>query len=924
MSIVLLGETDLFNLKYVADEMRDELLAMPEISQVTISGLPRLEFSIEVSEADLRRYLFTFDEIAQAVAATNINISGGKLETPEEEILIRTWGRKYYANQLNGLVVRGNPDGTVMRLGDIATVKEKWEDIPDKVYYNTRNAVKISIEKTAQEDILAIAERVKEYLNQFNEKNSNIEAIILNDTTIPLEQRLSLLSKNGLIGLVLIVSLLGFFLNLRMSFWVSVGIPFSFAGMFIVGLLSGITINVISLLGMLIVVGILVDDAIVVGENIYSHYEQGKPAFQAAIDGASEMVAPVFTSVFTTVIAFLPFFFLDGFLGKFVWHMALVVISALLFSLVEAFLILPSHLAHSKGLHPHKTDPPIRQKIEKCIAFLTYRMYAPFLRITLRHKWITVMAPLAFVMMTVGLLRGGFIGISFFPFIDMDNLPINLSLVAGRQEEDTNRVLEGIEEVCWQVNEDLKDERPDGRDVILGIMREIGKNDFNESGSHTGRLMLQLLDGEVREMDSYLIATRIRDAVGPVPEAQNVSFGRFSMFGKPISVSFLGNNLEQLRMASTLFFEELKNFTELIDITDSEQEGRREVSITLKPRAHALGLKLQDVVGQVRQGFYGQEAQRIQRGRDEIRVWVRYTDEDRASLGFLEQMRIRTPDGAEYPFSELAEYEIKRSVSHINHLNRKREITVEAALGDESTPLLPILQEIQQTVIPKILSQTDGIKVSYEGQSREQGKVMSSIGRAFPIAFVGMFILIILVFRSYAQAGLVFSLIPLGMVGAFWGHGFHGLNLNILSIYGLIALTGIVVNDSIVLIDQINRNLLRGQKLQEAVYTASLSRLRPILLTTMTTAIGLAPLIFETSRQAKFLIPMAISVAYGLLFGTFILLIILPSGFMALNRLRCYWARMVSRETVTPEKVEPSFREQAEVDNLSVRTNGEG
>jgi multidrug efflux pump subunit AcrB len=286
-------------------------------------------------------------------------------------------------------------------------------------------------------------------------------------------------------------------------------------------------------------------------------------------------------------------------------------------------------------------------------------------------------------------------------------------------------------------------------------------------------------------------------------------------------------------------------------------------------------------------------------------------------------MRIRTPDGAEYPFSELAQYEIKRSVSHINRLNRKREITVEAALADESTPLLPILQEIQQNVVPQVLSQTEGVKASYEGQSREQGKVMRSIGRAFPIAFVGMFILIILVFRSYAQAGLVFALIPLGMVGAIWGHGFHGMILNILSIYGLIALTGIVVNDSIVLIDQINRNLLGGQKLQEAVYNASLSRLRPILLTTMTTSIGLAPLIFETSRQAKFLIPMAISVAYGLLFGTFILLIVLPSGFMVLNRVRCFWAGIVSRKPFTPEQLEPSFREQAEVDNLSVRLNGE-
>jgi len=923
MSIVLLGETGLFNLKYVADEMRDELLAMPEISQVTISGLPRLEFSIEVTEADLRRYLLTFDEIATAVAAANINISGGKIETPEEEILIRTWGRKYYAKQLYGLVVRGNPDGTVIRLRDIATVKEKWEDIPDKVYYNTRNAVKIKIEKTAQEDILAIGERVKQHLTHFNTTHENIQAIVMRDQTIPLEQRLTLLSRNGLIGLMLVITLLGFFLNLRLSFWVSVGIPFSFAGMFIVALLAGITINVISLMGMIIVVGILVDDAIVVGENIYAHYERGKPALEAAIDGACEMVPPVFTSVFTTVVAFLPFFFLDGFLGKFIWNMALVVIASLLFSLVEAFLILPSHLAHSKGLHPHKTDPPIRQKIEKFIAFLTHQAYAPFLRITLKHKWITVITPAAFVLMTVGLLRGGFIGISFFPFIDRDTLPVNLSLVAGRQEEDTNRVLERIEKACWQVNEGLKTERPDGRDVILGIMREIGSNDFNENGSHTGKLTLQLLDGEVREMDSYLIANRIRENVGPVPEAQNITYGRFSMFGKPVSVSLLGNDLEQLRQGSSLLVGELKKFTELTDITDSEQEGRREVAITLKPRAHALGLKLQDVVGQVRQGFYGQEAQRIQRERDEIRVWVRYTDQDRASLGFLEQMRIRTPDGAEYPFSELAKYNIKRSVSHINHLNRRREITVEAALADEETPLLPILQEVQQVVVPKIISQIDGIKASYEGQSREQGKVMRSLARAFPIAFVGMFILIILVFRSYAQAGLVFSLIPLGIMGAIWGHGLQGILLNILSLYGLIALTGIVVNDSIVLIDRVNRNLLAGQKLYDAVYNASISRLRPILLTTLTTAVGLAPLILETSRQAQFLIPMAVSIAYGLLFGTFILLIVLPSGFLALNRVRCLWTQSLYRDPVTPEKVEPAFRELSEAESLSIKLNGE-
>ena len=923
MRIVLTGETDLFNLKYVADDIHDDLLALPDISQVSVYGLPRLEFSVEVSEADMRRYLLTFDEIAAAVSAANINLSGGTIQTPEEEILIRTWGKKYFAKQLHGLVIRGNPDGTVIRLKDIATVREKWEEIPDKVFYNGRNAVKLKIEKTAQEDILAIADRIKAYISAFNASHDNMNIVILDDRTIPLHQRISLLTKNGLIGLALVITLLGFFLNLRLSFWVSIGIPFSFAGMFIIALLSGITINVISLFGMIIVVGILVDDAIVVGENIYSHYERGKPALQSAIDGTVEMVGPVFTSVFTTIIAFLPFFFLDGFLGKFIWNMALVVIASLVFSLVEAFLILPSHLAHSRGLHPHRTDPPVRKKIERVITFMTHRIYAPFLRTALRHKWITVMAPAAFVLMTVGLLRGGFIGISFFPFIDFDSMPVNVSLVAGRQEEDTNRVLMRLEKICREVNEDLKAERPDGRDVILGIRREIGRNDFGETGSHTGRLILELLDGEVREMDSYLIAGRLRKAVGPVPEAQNISFGRFSMFGKPVSVTFLGKHMDQLRSACDLMVSELNTFTELEDITDSEQEGRREVSITLKPRAHALGLKLQDIVGQVRQGFYGQEAQRIQRGRDEIRVWVRYSDQDRTSIGYLDQMRIRTTDGAEYPFSELARYEIKRSVSHINHLDRRREITVEAALADENTPLLPILQEVHQKVVPRVLAQVSGVRASFEGQTREQGKVTRSLRRAFPIAFIGMFILIILVFRSYAQAALVCSLIPLGIMGAVWGHGIQGLLLNMLSVYGLIALTGIIVNDSIVLVDQVNRNLLSGQNFHDAVYNASISRLRPILLTTLTTAIGLAPLISETSRQAQFLIPMAVSVAYGLLFGTFILLIVLPSGCLVLNRIRMLWAGLLGHEQVTPESVEPAVQERIKAEHLSKRVNGE-
>ncbi len=909
LTIVLHGETDLYNLKYIADDLRDRLLATPEISQVELEGLPGLEFSIEVSEADLRRFNLTFSEITAAVRQANINISGGKFDTRDEEVLIRAWGRDYDASGLLDIPIRGNDDGTIVYLRDVAAIEEKWEDIPDKRYFDGKSSVAMAVDQTESEDIIAVADKAREIVGDFNDEHTTVTATVIDDRTKPLRQRLELLTKNGVIGLLLIVVLLGFFLNLRISFWVAVAIPFSFAGMFIVANLVGITINVISLFGMIIVVGILVDDAIVVAENIFAHYEKGKPALTAAIDGTMEVIAPVTTSVLTTVIAFMPFFFLEGFLGKIIWHMALVVVFSLLFSLVEAFLILPSHLAHSKGLHPHKKDPKLRKKIEGMINYLTHKIYAPSLRWSLNHKWITIATPIAFVLLTIGLVGGGIIGVTFFPFIDGDTLPVNISLVAGRQEATTDSVLARIERVAYDLNEELKEKRLDGNDVITSIIREVGSNDFGESGGHTGRLTLQLLDGEARNLDSYVIANRLREMVGPIPEAQKITFGRASRFGKPVSVSLLGKDFVELDKARDLLIAELENFSSLKDITDSDVEGRREIDIKLNPKAYALGLTLQEIAGQVRQGFFGQEIQRIQRGRDEIRVWVRYRPEDRQALGFLDRMRIRTPAGQEYPFSELADYSIERGITSINRLDRQQEIRVEADLTDFNDDLPPIIEAIREDVLPGILAQVSGVTVSFEGQSRDQEKVSRSMRQAFPLALFGMLILIILVFRSYAQALIIFSLIPIGILGAVWGHGIQGIQVNILSLYGIIALSGIIINDSIVLVDQINRNLRDGQKVYDAVFNAGLSRLRPILLTTLTTAFGLAPLIFETSRQAQFLIPMAVSVAYGLLFGTFILLMILPASFLVLNRIRVLIGNLFASAKLSPEYVEPAVRE---------------
>ena len=387
--------------------------------------------------------------------------------------------------------------------------------------------------------------------------------------------------------------------------------------------------------------------------------------------------------------------------------------------------------------------------------FLPTACTVPSCALSMDYKWLTVVTPVAVVMITIGLLRGGFIKATFFPEIDGDTLPISLSLTSGAQEQETNRHLARIEEACMQVNREMALERADGRDVILGIKREIGINDFNDKGSHAGRSTLQLLDGETRNMFTSELAARLREAVGPVPEAQKLSFGSVSMFGRPVSVSLLGNNLDMLKRARDLLIAELKNFSSLKDVIDSEQDGRREIDVTLKSRAYALGLTARDVIGQVRQGFFGFEAQRIQRGQDEIRVWVRYPEQDRSSAGFLDQMRIRTPQG-EYPFSELATYEVKRGISQINHLNRRREITVEASLADEKQDLPPLLAEIREQVIPRVLAQVQGVHVSYEGQAREQNKVISSIARVFPLALACMFVMIVLVHRSVMQARACF------------------------------------------------------------------------------------------------------------------------------------------------------------------------
>ncbi|MBN1306432.1 MAG: efflux RND transporter permease subunit [Chitinispirillaceae bacterium] len=909
ISVALYGNADLWALKERAEDFRDDLLMMDGISQVTVSGIPQREIEVSVTEAQLRRFSLTFAELSAAIRAANIDISGGSIKTRDEQLLIRVYGRRDFAHEIRSIVLRSNADGTLLRLDDVADINEQWEDVPDARFYNGERTIIVNVDKTIEEDIIDISKKVNTHMETFKKKHPEISMTVISDRTVSLKKRINLLVTNGMIGFVLVILVLGMFLNGYLSFWVAIGIPLSFAGMFIIAYIWGITINVLSLMGMIIIVGILVDDAIIVAESIFQKHEQGLPPLQASVVGLSEVIAPVFTAVTTTIIAFVPFFFFQGTFGRVIYQLALVVIGTLIFSLVESIFILPSHLTHSRGLDPKTATTRLRTFFESIYRFLTDKVYGPALRWALHHKTITLMFPAAYIMITIGLIKGNLVEFSSFPFIDRDDITLNLSMTTGTRETVTDSLLRGIEKSIWEVNRELKKTRKDGRDVILSIERSIGSNSLGDNGGHAGMLSVEMLEGSVRKMASFEMQNAIRKKIGPIPGSQKLSFSA-GRWGKAISISLLSNDLAQLDKAKKMLKEKLAEYPSLSDITDSDIEGWREVRLSLKPAAYAAGLTLSDVAGQVRQGFFGQEVQRFQRGEDEIRVWVRYSEEDRSSLGKLEQMYIRTAAGAAVPLTTMADYVIERGRVLIAHLDGKREIRVEADLFDPEQSVTTMLTDIKRNVIPAVLDKVEGVYVSYEGRERDNAKFNRSLSASFPLALLAIAVILVLVFRSPLQAFIILLMIPLGLMGAVWGHLFHGYMISRLSTFGVIALAGIVINDSIVFIDRINRNLKKQIKVYEAVYDAGLSRLRPIILTTVTTIAGMAPLIVSTDRQAKFLIPMAVSLVYGLLFGTMLILFIVPSLFLVLNKLRLWYERLFN-PSATAESVEPAMRELA-------------
>ena len=919
----------LATLKQIGRQVENDLRGIDGISQIQISGYPEEEIEIAVNETNLLAYDLTFAEVARAVNQASLITTGGTIKTNSEEYLIRANNRSYYADELSNLIVKSDASGRKIQLKDIAVVKDQFSETPNSNYFDGNLSINITITSTNTEDLISSAEKTKAYIEDFNQKYDNVKLNVVRDLSKTLVQRTELLSENAIIGMILVLTFLSLFLNTRLAFWVAFGLPIAFLGMFMFAGYFNVTINVLSLFGMIIVIGILVDDGIVIAENIYQHYEKGKSQEQAAIDGVMEVLPAIVSAILTTILAFGIFLFLDGRIGDFFGEVSVIVILTLVVSLVEALIILPAHLAHSKALRTQKTvqKDGLVGVFQNIFAKLRYintfgdrimrwsrdKMYSPTLRFALNNKFLTFSFFIVFFILTNASFQGGIIRGAFFPRVASDRIDIKLNMPNGTNEKVTDSIISYIEAKALEVTREINDEylgEDSDKYLVENMIKNIGP------GSSTASLVINLLPGEERpnEITSDLVSNRVKDRVGPIFGTESLVFGGGGNFGGlPVSVSLLGNNISELKAIKTELKKNLEDNILLKDVTDNDPAGIKEIRIKLNESAYALGLDLRTVMTEVRSAFFGSQAQRFQRGQDEIRVWVRYNRENRSSINNLDNMRISTPSGQRIPLKEIASYVIERGDVAVNHLEGRREIQVSADIMDtKKTSATDIMAELKDEIMPEILSRYPTVTPSYEGQNRERLKLMNSLGPVGWTVLALIYIVIAFTFRSYSQPLILMLLIPLSLPAVAWGHWIHDFPLNILSMLGIIALIGIMVNDGLVLISKFNSNLREGMQFDDALYEAGRSRFRAIFLTSITTVAGLAPLIFEESRQAQFLIPMAVSIAYGIAFATVLTLIVLPIFLSFSNFIKKNIKWLWTNKDITKEEVERAIKEKNE------------
>jgi len=904
ISIVLYGDVSEKTLKHLAEQIRDDLTAMENISQVSIWGVRPYEIAIEVSEEALRRYNLSFGGVAKIIGSSSMDVPAGSVKTSGGEILVRTQGQKYYGSQFSDIVLLSRSDGTKIRLGDIAKIRDAFEDTDLYCRFDGKRAVQIKVGRIGRQNVLDVAGSVKKYIEQKKQTlPKGVTLALWEDDTNILKSRLSLLLNNGLSSLILVFACLLLFLDFRLAFWITWGIPTSFLGAFWLMPMWNMTINMMTLYAFILVVGIVVDDAIVVGEDIFALKQKGYSNSDAAILGVREMAMPVFLSVFTTVIAFVPLAYTGGVMGKILRAMPIIVVCVLSISLAEALLILPAHLSSMRVYKPNIFTKLLDRLHSFTRVNLHRFIYGPFKRTSekaIRNRYITLSIALFVLTIIIGMVAGGFVKFAFFESAEADNMVATIVMPMGTPYDQTREVAEKVEAAAEQVMREFDAKMKGDKSIVKHISTTIGaqpslsrggpgSTDVGSSGqAHLAEVNVELLGSEERgKISSSQMKNRWREIVGEVPGVSSLTFiSEIFSAGDEISVELSNENFDRLLAAVEQLKTILRQYAGVKDIADSFEQGKVEIKLDLTDSGRMLGLTLNDLAQQVRQGFYGYEIQRIQRGRDDIRVMLRYPQDQRKSIVDIENMRIRLATGTELPFNTVAHINYSRGYATIDRIDRRRVVTVTADVDKDVANSEEINNELRMTALPKLAAEFTGLQFKFAGVQKERSESLETLKIYFPLALLAMYALLAVQFKSYSQPFIIMSAIPFGIIGAVIGHKIMGYKISLLSMFGIVALAGVVVNDAIIIIDLINILRKENPNLIEVLRDSTTSRFRPILLTSLTTFLGLAPLIFQRSLQAKFLIPMSISLAFGVLFATTINLFLVPVLYMIIEDIK--------------------------------------
>lgn len=914
ISVVLYGDLDEAVLRAVAEDVRGKLLHDPRITSVELSGVRPLEISIEVPQTKLRQHGLTLNQIADRIRAASVELPGGGVKTDGGEVLLRTSERRDRGEEFGGIILSSRPDGSQVRVSDVATIRDGFRDNDQKASFNGKPAVMVNVYRVGSETPLDVAEATKEYVAELESTlPEGLEVDVWFDRSEMYSGRIELLLDNAYIGLLLVLVILGMFLEARLAFWVTLGIPVSVAGALLLFPVGDVSINMLTMFAFIITLGMVVDDAIVVGEAIYKGKTEGMSPLDAAVAGVKDVAHPVVFSILTTCVAFAPLLFVPGVAGEFFRVIPVVVIAVLVISLVESLFVLPSHLAHEMPgwlrivLAPYLWLMACLAKLElpRRLERHTDGFYLPILAKALEWRYFTVASGVALAIVTAGFVAGR-VPFSFLPRIEGDLITVQLQMPGGTSAAETERITRRVAAVARAIIEDERPTEEYPKSISRGLYQQIGAKLSNEpysdskagrEGSHLSTVMLYLVDQSERRITTADLVRQWRKEVGEIPGLDSLVFtyGDGVKPGKPVHFKLTHDDIDTLESAARKLAAGMREYRGLADINSGVVRGKEQLDFHLTDAAVAQGLTERNLAQQVRAAFFGAEAVRQQRGRDEVRAFVRLPSEERKSLHGVESLIVRTPAGDEMPLAHAADVERGRAYTAISRVDGRRSIHVTADLASKEANANSIVSKIREREAAQLLAEVPGLEFGLGGEMAEQADALGSLGIGFFVAHIVMFSILAIAFQSYSQPILVMSAIPFGMVGAVWGHVLMGFGLSLVSVMGVVALSGVVCNDSLILIISINRNREAGKPLLDSVVAACRRRFRPIFLTSVTTFFGLAPMILESSFQARFLVPMAISLGFGVLFATVIMLLIVPCNFVIMEDARAYFAALLAK-----------------------------